>query len=124
MNQDQTTTYLQALAASLTIKVIVPGLMLAAMLGLFVWVLFKAQKRLDFDASEFLRDDSGKLSASRLFAFVACGWSTWHLAALTFDAGVSEEKFLTYLATWSGSLVALKAIETWGGRPPAGGGSP
>lgn len=118
MIETPATTYFQALAASVTIKVIVPGFMLVAMIALFIWVLFQAQKRSDFDASEFLRDDNGKLSSARLFAFVACGWSTWHLAALTFDSGVSEEKFLVYLGTWSGSLVALKAIETWGNRPP------
>lgn len=118
MNAEQATTYLQALAASLTVQVLVPGLMLAAMCGLFLWVLWRAQQREDFDASQFLRDDAGKLSTSRLFAFVACGWSTWHLAVLTFNAGVSEEKFLVYLGTWSGSLVALRAIEAWAPSRP------
>lgn len=120
MNQAQTTTYLQALAASLTIKVIVPGLMLLALVCLFLWVIFQAQKRPDFDASEFLRGDDNRLSMAKLFAFVACCWSTWHLSALTFDAGVSEEKFMVYLATWSGSLVALQAINAFrpGSKPP------
>lgn len=120
MNQQQTATYLQALAASLTIKVIIPGLMLLALVGLFLWVIFQAQKRQDFDASEFLRGEDNKLSMSRLFAFVACCWSTWHLSALTFDQGVSEEKFMVYLATWSGSLVALQAINAFrpGSKPP------
>lgn len=118
MTSEQTATYLQALAASLTIQVILPGTMLLAMLALFLWVIWKAQLRDDFDASEFLRDDAGKLSLARLFAFVACAWSTWHVAALTLNGGVSEEKFLVYLGTWSGSLVALRAIDAW--APPKG----
>lgn len=118
MTPDQTTTYLQALAASLTTNVILPGIMLLGMVGMFVWVIFKAQARDDFDASEFLRDDAGKLSLARLFAFIACAWSTWHVAALTLNGGVSEERFLIYLGTWSGSLVALRAIDAW--APPKG----
>jgi hypothetical protein len=116
MNQEQATTYLQALMATVTVNVIVPLIAFALIFGMFVWVLFTAQRRSDFDASEFLRDDKGKLSSARLFAFVACAAHTWALMVETINARLTTELVAVYAITWSGSLVLLEAIKAWKGR--------
>lgn len=118
--------YLAAAAAlfnSFTFDKLTPLLTLLGMAAMFVWVLFKAQKGSNFDASQFLRDDSGKLSASRLFAFVACMTHTWAVFVRTLNDKVTVEELALYAVTWSGSLVLLQGIEAWRGvkAPPPGG---
>jgi hypothetical protein len=114
---NQATTYLQALAASLTINVIIPLLAFVVVFGLFVWVLFRAQKGGNFDAAEFLRDDKGKLSKGGLFAFVACSAHTWALMVETINARLTWEFTMIYALTWSGSLVLLEGIKAWQAKP-------
>ena len=50
-----------ALFNAFTFDRLIPFLSLILMSGLFIWVLFQAQKGPEFDASEFLRDDRNKL---------------------------------------------------------------
>lgn len=116
MNQEQATNYLQALMATVTINVIVPLVAFALIFGMFAWVLFRAQKGADFDASEFLRDEAGKLSKGGLFAFIACAAHTWALMVETINGRLSNEFTAIYAITWSGSLVLLEGIKAWKGR--------
>lgn len=116
MNDQQLNIYLSALASSLASNVAVPLLAFALIFGMFVWVLFRAQKREDFDAGEFLRDETGKLSKGGLFAFIACATHTWALMVETINARLTVEFVAVYAVTWSGSLVLLEAIRAWKGK--------
>jgi hypothetical protein len=110
--------YLAAAAAlfnAFTFDKVVPFLSLVGMAGLFIWVLFAAQKSQNFDASEFLRNDRGQLSAARLFAFVCCMTHTWVVFVRTLNNKIEVEELALYCLTWSGSLVLLHGIEVWRG---------
>lgn len=118
MTAAQQAEYLQALLASVTIQVLVPGLMFLLMVGVFVWVVWRAQTRDDFDASQFLRDDAGRLSSVRLFAFVSLGVHTWVVAVETMGSRITPDQMLIYALTWSGSLVLAEAVHKWNGVLP------
>ena len=118
MNTQQATTYLQALAATVTINVIVPLAALVMLFGLFAWVLWRAQQNPAFDVSQFLREDSGKLSGTRAFAFVALGVHTWALMTETINGRMTSDLFMAYGMTWSGSLVLFEIAKKWDGRLP------
>jgi cbb3-type cytochrome oxidase subunit 3 len=118
VNPQQATDYLHALIASVTIGVIVPGLMFLAMALLFIWVVYRAQGRHDFDASQFLRDEAGQLSSVRLFAFVAVAAHTWVIAVETMAARITPDQMLIYAVTWSASLVLSRAVDKWNGALP------
>ena len=121
MNDTQATTYLQALLSTLTINVIVPLAALMMLFGLFVWVLWRAQRNPEFDVSEFLRDENEKLSGSRAFAFVCLGVHTWALMTEAINARMTHDLFMAYGLTWSGSMVLFEAAKKWDGRLPLSG---
>jgi hypothetical protein len=110
--------YVAALMSAATINVIIPGIILAAMVGMFIWVLKKAQIREDFDASEFLRDEDNKLSSIRLFAFIAVSVHTWVIAIETMAGRITDNQMLIYAVTWSASLVLKGAVDKWNGTLP------
>jgi hypothetical protein len=118
MTAEQGANYLQALIASVTLQVLIPGFMFLMMVGVFVWVVARAQARDDFDASQFLRDDAGKLSSVRLFAFVSLGVHTWVVAVETMASRITPDQMLIYAVTWSGSLVLAEAVGKWNGVLP------
>ena len=75
-----------ALFAAFTFDRLLPAALMAVLFGMFIFVLVKAQRRGDFDASEFLRDDRNKLSWGRLAAFICCMCSSarcWRSATST-----------------------------------------
>jgi hypothetical protein len=115
MTPEQTSEFLISLLTSVTIGVIFPAIMLLAMVGMFIWVLNKAQIREDFDASQFLRDENGKLSSLRLFAFVCLCTHTWVIAVETMSSRITENQMIIYAATWSSSLILKSLIDkiTW-----------
>jgi len=94
----------------------IPLFTLLGMAGLFVWVIFQAQRRPDFDASEFLRDEQGKLSWGRLGAFICLMTMTWVVFVRTLNDKLTVEEMALYAVTWSGSLVLLQALEVWKGK--------
>lgn len=122
MMQQQVASYFEALMASVTINVIIPLVMFLTMFGLFLWVLVKAQRtnarNEHFDVSQFLRDDAGKLSSVRLFAFVALCVHTWAIAVECVNARLTENHMVVYAVTWSSSLILKGAVEKWDGRLP------
>jgi hypothetical protein len=105
-----------ALFNSFTFDRLIPLATLLFMASLFVWVIFAAQKRDDFDASEFLRGDDRKLSWGRLAAFVCLMTMTWVIFTRTLNDKLAVEELALYAVTWSGSLVLLQAIEAWKGK--------
>jgi hypothetical protein len=116
------TDYLAA-AASLfhawTFEKFIPLCTLIGMAALFVWVIFAAQKREDFDASEFLRDEKGKLSWGRLGAFICLMTMTWRVFVLTLNDKLELHEIALYALTWSGSLLLLQALDVWRGKGTA-----
>jgi len=113
------TDYLKAAAAlfsAFTFDRLVPLLSLSLVALLFLIVLYQAQKRDDFDWSEFLRADDKKLSWGRLGAFICLMTHTWTVFARTVNDKVTIEELGLYAVTWSGSLVLLQAIEAWKGK--------
>jgi hypothetical protein len=113
-------TNILAAAASLfhawTFEKFIPLCTLVGMAALFVWVIFSAQKREDFDASEFLRKDGGKLSWGQLGAFICLMTMTWRVFVLTLNDKLTFNEIALYALTWSGSLVLLRALDVWKGR--------
>lgn len=94
---------------------LVPLVMLFSMSLLFLWVIFKAQRRSDFDASMFLRNDRGMLAAERLWGFVCFMVHTWHFATLTLSSRATIEDTLAYGGLWSGTAIAIHWLDTWRG---------
>lgn len=116
--------YLAAAAAlfnAFTFDKLVPFVTLVGMAILFGWVLFKAQKGPEFDAAEFLKDGSSKLSFGRLAAFICCMTHTWVVFVRTLNEKITVEELALYAVTWSGSLVLMQGIEAWRGvkAPPS-----
>jgi hypothetical protein len=112
--------YLAAAAAlfnSFTFDRLIPLLVVIGIGGMLGRVLVLAQRRADFDASDFLRDDSGKLSWGRLAACVCLMTHTWVVFTRTLNDKLTVEEIGLYAVTWSGSLVLLRALEVWKGKP-------
>lgn len=110
--------YLAAAAAlfnSFTFDRVIPLLIVLVMGCLFIWVLFQAQKRGDFDASQFLRNDRGMLEWGRLAAFICCTTHTWVVFTRTISEKLTFDEMLLYCVVWSGSMILLQALETWRG---------
>jgi len=118
MNAQQLSEYTSALLGSITVSVIIPGIMLVSMIGMFLWVLSKAQNREDFDASQFLRGEDNKLSSLRLFAFITVSVHTWVIAVETMASRITHDQMLIYAVTWSSSLVLKGAVDKWNGTLP------
>lgn len=108
-----------ALFSSFTFDRLLPAALMAVLFGMFIFVLVKAQRRGDFDASEFLREDSGKLSSKRLFAFIAMAVHVWLVTTRTISDKITFEEQVLFVLTWSGSLVLIQALEIWKGGPPS-----
>ena len=112
--------YLAAAAAlfhAFTFDRLIPLVTLLAMMGLFLWVLWSAQRREDFDAADFLREEpSGKMSFGRLAGFVCLITMTWVVFIRTLNDKLTVEELALFAVTWSGSLVLLQAINAWKGK--------
>ena len=119
MTETQTTTVLNAagsLLSSFAWDRLIPLLMLLCLLGGLVWVLLMAQRRDDFDASQFLRDDNGKLSFWRLSAFICLGLHAWNYMIRTQNGTITFNEQVLWGCLWSGSAVVMMAVEKWAGK--------
>lgn len=96
---------------------------LVAQFALLVWVLRAAQRRPDFDVANFLRDENGKESSTRAFAFVALGIMSWAVAMLIFMDKMTADYFFFYGVLWAGTPVALELAKKWNGSLAVTGGS-
>jgi uncharacterized membrane protein YbjE (DUF340 family) len=119
MNPEQHKTYIEALAASLTINVLVPLLILLAIF-ICVWVLFsRAQSNPSFHIENVLRDEAGKESAARVIMFGCFAVTSWALAVMVFALpNQVGDALLYYLLFWSGTDVAKELIQKWNGQMP------
>jgi hypothetical protein len=123
MTPDYLTAFVK-LVGSTSVGILVPLLTLMGLFALCVWVLFQAQKRDDFDASEFLRDDNRKLSWGRMGAFVCLMTHTWVVMTLTINSRLAWADMALYAVTWSGSLVLLEYLQLQAGKTPPGAPAP
>jgi hypothetical protein len=82
------------------------------------YILWKVQRdpTNSFDFADMMRDDAGKPSAARLASFVCLAISTWGLMFMMMNKGIDDTLYLGYIALWSGTKVAEKAIDAWSGR--------
>lgn len=115
MNGPDYVTAAAALFNAFTFDKLTPLLTLLGMAAMFVWVLFKAQKGEGFDAAEFLKDETEKLSFGRLAAFICCMTHTWVVFVRTLNDKITVEELALYAVTWSGSLVLMQGIAAWKG---------
>jgi hypothetical protein len=104
-----------ALFSYFTFERLIPLMMMFSMGCLFLWVLFKAQRRPDFDASMFLRNDRGMLASERLWGFLCFMVHTWYIAVRTLSEKIVENDVIAYGVLWSGTAVAIHFIDAWRG---------
>ena len=108
------TAWLQTWAAQLDLA----GVLLVVMIVAMIWTLVLAQRAEGFELRTVLLDDSCKVSFLRVCGLGAFGFSSWVLMKDTIDGnGVDPTVFLIYVAAWSASPVAGKALEVWRSKP-------
>jgi hypothetical protein len=101
------------------IQQLIPSTVLIVLLLLMAYVLFSAQKsREDFDIANMLKDENGKESGLRLALLVSLAISSWAVVTMVLNNTLSTNVWVGYLATWSGSLVFIKAADKWNGNLP------
>lgn len=122
MNAEQATIYLQALLGQVTIGVIIPLILFFVMLVPMVWILWIAQRRNDFDAADFFKDDAGKLSYGRIAGAGGFCVTSWGYATSIVNGHYSAELMLAFGALWAGSPVLLELAKKWDGSLPFGKG--
>jgi hypothetical protein len=118
------TAYGAALLSSVTIRVLIPLLILFVLLGIAWRLLTLAQRKAGFNIEQMFTDEQGKASAARFLAMMAFAISSWALAVQVFAATLTPELFFYYLAAWSGALVFTKFADKWDGSLPFGKGVP
>ena len=85
-----------------------------ALLFAIAWIGWKAQKeRADVDFADVLRDDAGKITWSRFAAIGSFLASTWTITSYAALKILTVEMLLVYLSVWSGTAVAMKALDVW-----------
>lgn len=104
--------------SSLSAGVVVPALILAFLLCMFSYVLWLAQKRPDFDAANFLRDDKGKEDIVKICTLIALAITSWLVSTLVFTDKISPEYFLYYSLTWASTPVLIVLASKWNGALP------
>jgi hypothetical protein len=93
---------------------------LAIILLLMIIPLTWAQLRQgnQFDALNFFRDESGKESSGRAFAFVALSLHSWWVMTMVFQKTATIDHFIWYGVIWSGAPVVMVLAQRWGGNLP------
>lgn len=98
-----------------------PALLLVAVMGLLFYVLWRIQINPDnkFDFADMFRDELGKPSAARMMILVCGGVSSWGIMYMLIhdvDSKMDPWYFVAYMGIWSGSALASKALDIWGGK--------
>lgn len=107
-----------ALFSAFTFERLLPSVVLAVLFGMFIYVLAMAQRRADFDVSYFLREQNGKPSSQRLFAFIALSIHVWYITIQTINGKIEKEEVIQFAMLWSGVLVVLQGLMIMKGSPP------
>lgn len=97
---------------------VVPTLLLFLLLLFAFFVLVRAQRRPDFDLAEMLKDETGRISGARAFAFVSLAVTSWIVTYQTISGSLEPQYFFYYITTWSGASVAMALINKWDGSIP------
>lgn len=111
------------LLGEVQIKDLVALSILFLQLSLLGFVLYRAQKRPDFDVARFLRDENNKESAGRAFAFICLAVMSWGFAMLIFLDRMTEYYFFIFGGLWAGTPVAMEMVKKWNGAMPFGVGA-
>lgn len=96
----------------------VPLGVLVLLMGVMVYVLWRAQQRSGLDLANMLRDDQGKESGLRMAVLGSFAVTSWALALAAHRGTLSPEMWNAYLLTWSGAMVFVKAADRWNGQLP------
>lgn len=94
---------------------VIPLLLLVLLVSLFIWVLFSAQRSQNFEASQFLRDETDRLSFGRLAAFGCFVIHSWAFSVWVIRGVISFNDVVLYCVTWSGSLLLLRLMDIYRG---------
>lgn len=90
----------------------VPAAILAIMVILAMYVIYKAQQRDDFDFGDMLKDDNNRPSALRFGIFTSLGVSSWVVIYDTINfSGADPYVLVIYVSFWSGAPIAAKFVE-------------
>jgi hypothetical protein len=111
--------YLQAVAnliAAFGMQQLIPLIAWCVMFGVLLWFLVRAQRRDDFDATELLRNDDGKLELGRILGASCFITHTWLVMVRTLNDKITTEEQVLYGMLWSGVPIATQVIELWRGR--------
>lgn len=98
-----------------------PAMLMVAVMGILFYALYRVQRdpNNNFDFADMFRDEAGKPSAARLMVLV-CGavtsWGIMYMLMHNTDSKIDPVYFLIYTGIWSGSALASKALDIWGGR--------
>lgn len=97
-----------------------PALLLVAVMGMLFYALYRIQvdPHNNFDFADMFRDENGKPSAARLMILVCGGVSSWGIMYMLMhddSSKIDPVLFGIYVAIWSGSALASKALDIWGG---------
>jgi len=99
-------------------SVVVPAIILAFLLAMFVYLMYAAQSRPDFDAANFIRDEQGKESIVRVCTLIALAITSWAIAALVFTERITPDYFFYYTLTWASTPMLKMLAEKWDGNLP------
>lgn len=92
--------------ANLYLAALVPIVTLCA------WVLFRWQRsHPDFDLSDLLTGDNGRVSLSKFGQVSALVVSTWGFIVLVQQGKLSETYFFGYMTVWTGAKLIQSAID-------------
>lgn len=113
-------TFFKSIIGGLTVQLLLPAMLLLALLLVMMFVLWRAQKRADFDLANMLRQGNadGKESAAQLAILTAMAMSSWVLMSETLNSRLTENLWWGYLITWSGSPALLEVARRWNGALP------
>ena len=85
-------------------------LLIVALLSL--WILSRWQKsHPDFDLSDLLTGDNGKVSLSKFGQVAALIVSTWGFVVLVQQGKMSEFYFVGYMVAWTGAKLIQSSID-------------
>lgn len=98
-----------------------PAILLVAIMLIFGYVLRQIQKDKEnrFEFGDIFLDENGKASASRMMVLISGGVSSWGFMYMLMhdaDGKIDPIFYIAYMGVWSGSAIAVKALEIWGGR--------
>jgi len=103
-----------------TLETMIPAVVLALLFSGFALMLAWAQLNTKnrFDVADFFRDEKGKASSGRAFAFVALAIHSWWVATLVFQKLATVDHFLYYGLIWAGTPAVMMFASRWGGNLP------